>query len=173
MTNNFTRRNVLKLTGAYGAAFAGLASSSVPGAGQVAEFQTVDQSPSAHGPRGVFRLINNATDRGSATVTLRQVATGRTVASYRLDTIGTNDPGVAGLSHEDRFPHVAADVTSFGDVPSGEYTLEVQYRDLIGKTTLQAGSSGFPAPLQVTAYVQPDGRIKVVPAYSTPALQVP
>lgn len=159
MTEEPTRRDVLKNSSALG--IAGLASTGLPDFDLPTNVASVEQEPSANRNTDLFRFINNSVGSGAAKVTLRNAVTGQVAKTFRLDTVGTNHPNLNGMSHQARFPKVAADINSFGEVPSGVYTVEVQYGDLIGRTKVPVGDAGVPDGLRVKSYVQPDGRIKV------------
>lgn len=161
MTQEPTRRDVLKKSSALGVGVTGLATTGIPDFEFPKTLTSVVQEPSANRDTDLFRFINNGVGSDVAKVTLRDSATGQSVDTYRLETVGTNHPSLNGVPHEDRFPKVAADINSFGNVPAGVYTVEVQYGDLVGKTTVPVGEDGVFSGLRVKSYVQPDGRIKV------------
>lgn len=160
MTKEPTRRDVLKKSSAFGAGVAGLASTGIPEFEFPKSLGPVDQEPEADRDTDLFRFINNSVGSGTAKVTLRDSTTGRAVETFRLETVGTNHPSLNGVSHEDRFPKVAADIHSFGDLSAGVYTVEVQYGNLVDRTRVPVGESGVFSGLRIKSYVQPDGRIR-------------
>ena len=156
MTKIPSRRKVLKVSGAYGFGFAGLASSSIASVNA-----SGPEAPTADSDPRLFRLVDSGFDRSPTVVRLRSQTNGRVAKKYSVHTTGTNHPSQNGRTHEERFPTVAADIDSFRELQPGEYKLEVHHEDLAGETTFSVSRAGIPDSIRFYALIMPDGRLRV------------
>lgn len=170
MSKDYSRRDVLQMSGAYGVGFSALASSDVSQLNRLTAGQRPNRNPKADRAPELFRLIDSGFERGQTKVRLRREPTGRVVETFELQTTGTNHPENRGRAHEEQFPHVAADIDSFGNLPAGSYTLEVFRGDLYGKTTFTVSNAGLPPSYNIHARILPDGQLRVGSSYSQPSL---
>lgn len=154
---NPSRRSVLRASTAYGVG----AATGLSVIGQATGVSVPDQGPRADDPTQLFRLIDSGFERRSTTVRIRQRSTGETVNEFSLETVGTNNPAVRDLSHEARFPKIAADIESFGRLAPGRYTLEVVSGDLRDSTEFTAGTGPLLPTKTLNARILPDEQLKV------------
>jgi hypothetical protein len=89
---------------------------------------------------------------------------------YELRTIGTNHPEMKGKPHDEKFPHVAADIDSFGNLPPGSYKLEVEHGELYEETTFTFGESGIPDGDKIHAKVLPNNELTIRTMHIDPSL---
>lgn len=172
MTKKPTRRDILKMSGS-SISVTGFASGRASPSAAVATTSQTNLSPEARTESSLFRLINNSRGRGQTAVHLRHPPTGHLVKTFNLDTTGTNHPEMVDRPHKERFPHVAADVNSFGNIPGGEYVLEVQHQELIGKIHVYVDNGGLPPGYKIESYIMPDGRLEVEPVVVLPSRPSP
>lgn len=155
MTKYYSRRRILK-SSAVGS-FSGVVIS-----GASVQLAAGDQEGSIPGnDPELFRLINSGFDRSKTTVEVLDPV-GVVVQTYNLETIGTNHPDMQDKSHEERFPHIAKDIDSFGDLSPGKYTLRVNNNDLQGQTIFVVAENGQLIDETVLgARILPDDQLKV------------
>lgn len=156
--HTLSRRNVLRKSAAYGIGTVGAVGLPVVGRAKGA---TQENSPQATDPVELFRLIDNGIERGSTSIRVRREDTDAVVDEFELETVGTNNPAVNDLPHDERFPRVAADIRSFGRLAPGRYSLDVSRGELSDSVTFAVRNGRLVGGDVFVARILPGDRLDV------------